>query len=196
MLIRINLMLNRLEGNLMPDAMFYVALFIIILGFITLVSISWPNRRGAPWLPTRLKKARKMLTLANVQPNEIVYDLGCGDGRILVMAARKFGAKAVGIEIDLLRYLWCQFLITILCLRRKVKVIYGDLFEVDISKADVVFCYLLQSTNDKLEEKLIRELHPSTRIVSNNFIFHSLPNIAMDESAIYVYSVGSNPSEN
>jgi SAM-dependent methyltransferase len=180
----------------MPDVMFYIALFIIILGFITLVSISWPNRRGAPWLPTRLKKVRKMLTLANVQPNEVIYDLGCGDGRILVMAARKFGAKAVGVEIDLLRYLWCQFLITILFLRKKVKVIYGDLFKVNISNADVVFCYLLQSTNDKLEEKLINELQPTTRIVSNNYTFHSLPKIAEDESAIYVYSVGRAPSEN
>lgn len=180
----------------MPDVMFYVALFIIILGFITLVSISWPNRRGAPWLPTRLKKVRKMLTLANVQPNEIVYDLGCGDGRVLIMAARKFGARAIGIEIDLFRYLWCQFLITILFLRKKVKVVYGDLFEIDLSKADVVICYLLQSTNDKLEVKLINELQPSTRIVSNTFIFHSLPKIAVDESAIYVYSVGCNTSEN
>lgn len=176
--------------------MFYIALFIIILGFITLVSVSWPNRRGAPWLPTRLKKVHKMLTLAKVQPNEVVYDLGCGDGRVLVMAARKFGAKAVGIEIDLFRYLWCQFLITILGLRKKVKIIYGDLFEIDISKADVVICYLLQSTNDKLEEKLIRELPPTTRIVSNTFIFHSLPKLAMDESAIYVYSVGKKPTEN
>ncbi|NHJ48603.1 MAG: methyltransferase domain-containing protein [Asgard group archaeon] len=175
----------------MPDPSFYFALGVILLAFITLVSIMWANKRGAPWLPTRLKKVRKMLELANVQPGETVYDLGCGDGRTIVMAARRFGANAIGIEIDPMRYLWCQFLITILFLRKKVKVIHGDIFEKDISDADVVFCYLLQSTNDKLEEKLVQELSPETRVVSNTFIFRSLPTIATDKSAIYVYKIGT-----
>ena len=85
----------------MPPVSFYFALIIIILGLLALISISWSNRRGAPWLPTRMKKVRRMLELANVQPGELVYDLGCGDGRVLVTAARRYGAKAVGIEIDL-----------------------------------------------------------------------------------------------
>ncbi|MBN1328138.1 MAG: class I SAM-dependent methyltransferase [Candidatus Heimdallarchaeota archaeon] len=176
----------------MPQPSFWIALGIILLGFFTLVSISWPNRRGAPWVPTRLKKVRKMLLLANVQPGELVYDLGCGDGRVLVMAVREFKARAIGIEIDLIRFLWCQFLISILFLRRKVKVIYGDLFDRDLSDADVVFCYLLQSTNNKLEKKLIEELSPDARVVSNTFYFNGIPMTAMDtEYPIYTYSVGN-----
>ena len=140
-----------------------------------------------------MKKVRRMLEIANVQPNELVYDLGCGDGRIIVMAARKFGARAVGIEIDLSRYLWCQFLITILGLRKKVKVIYGDLFKKDYSDADVLFCYLLQSTNNRLEDKLLEELQPTTRVVSNTFMFHGLTLTNVDaDLGILVYSLGVN----
>ena len=181
----------------MPSTPSMIALGIIILGIITLVSISWPNRRGAPYWPTRMKKVESMLTVANVQPGELVYDLGCGDGRVIVMAARRFKARAVGIEIDLFRFLWCQFLITILGLRRKVRVVYGDLFAKDISEADVVFCYLLQNTNDKLEGKLMNELRPDARVVSNTFLFSALPQIAMDgKSGFYVYNVGVQSEEN
>ena len=174
----------------MENLTFWIAAGIILLGFITLVSISWPNSRGAPYLPTRLKKVEKMLSMANVQSGETIYDLGCGDGRVLVMAARKFDAKAVGVEIDLFRFLWCQFLITILGLRKKIKVIYGDLFKQDLSKADVIFCYLLQSTNDRLEEKLIQEIKQETRIVSNTFVFLGLKKINEDfQDAIHVYKL-------
>jgi len=165
---------------------------IIIIGFILGVSMLWPDIKGAPWLPTRMKKVRKMLELANVQPDELIYDLGCGDGRVIVMAARKFGARAVGVEIDPIRYLWCQFLITILGLRKQVKILYGDLFKKDISDADVVFCYLLQRTNDQLVDKLIMELKPDARIVSNTFVFIELPLIdESQEFSFYVYKIGN-----
>lgn len=149
---------------------------------------AWSHIKGAPWIPTRMKKVREMLSLADIQPDEVLYDLGCGDGRFIVTAARRFDAKTVGIEINLLLYLWCQFLITILGLRRRVKVAYGDFFKHDLSNADVVICYLLQDTNDKLEEKLIQELKPTARVVSNSFIFHRLLVVNEDaDEGIYVY---------
>ncbi len=161
---------------------------IIIIGIIVVVFISWSHIKGAPWIPTRMKKVRKMLSLADIQPDEILYDLGCGDGRIIVTAARRFDAKAVGIEINLLLYLWCQILITMLGLRKRVKVVYGNFFKRDLSNADVVICYLLQDTNDKLEEKLIQELKPTARVVSNSFIFHGLQIANEDtDKGIYVY---------
>jgi predicted RNA methylase len=174
----------------MPDIYFYLTLVIVILAFFALLSILRANKLGAPYLPTPLRKVRKMLTLANVQPGELVYDLGCGDGRFLIVAARRFKAKAIGIEINIIRYLWCQFLITVLFLRKRVKIKYGNLFNHDLSEADVVVCYLLQSTNDRLEDKLINELSQSARVVSNTFTFNSLPAIITDESSIYVYKIG------
>ena len=102
---------------------------LVLLTLLTLVmmaSILWTQSRGAPWVPTSLGKVHDMLAIAGAGPNDLVYDLGCGDGRTLVAAARNFGARAVGIEIDPLRYLWCQILITALGQRGRVKIIYGD----------------------------------------------------------------------
>jgi predicted RNA methylase len=114
--------------------------------------------------------------------------LGCGDGRTLITAARRYGARAVGIEIDPLRYLWCQLLITALLLRGRVMILYGDFFDQDLSGADVVTCYLLQSTNEKLQGKLMQELHPNTRVVSNDFTFPGLQLYRQDTvSEIYLY---------
>lgn len=76
-------------------------LFIVIIISVLLVlisSISWANYKGSPWVPTSFKMVHKMLDLADVKPNELVYDLGCGDGRIAVVAARKYQASVVGIE--------------------------------------------------------------------------------------------------
>ena len=126
----------------MTTSVRFVISGIVIIGIIGCILLAWSHIKGAPWIPTRMKKVRKMLSLADIQPDEILYDLGCGDGRIIVTAARRFDAKAVGIEINLLLYLWCQILITMLGLRRRVKVVYGNFFKHDLSNADVVICYL------------------------------------------------------
>jgi SAM-dependent methyltransferase len=167
-------------------------LVLLVVAIIVLLSMAWTQLRGAPWLPTPLGKVKKMLTLAELQPGEFLYDLGCGDGRILVMAARRFDARAVGIELDPLRYLWCQVLVSVLGLRKRVRIVFGDFFAQDLSAADVVTCYLLQSTNDRLEEKLQRELKQGARVVSHAFTFSSLLQVASDPQAdVYVYAVGS-----
>jgi predicted RNA methylase len=161
----------------------------IIVIFITLYFF-WPMLKGAPWIPTRMKKVRQMLSLADIHPQETLYDLGCGDGRFIINAARKFGVKAVGIELNLFLYLWCQLAITILGLRRKVKIKYGNFFKRDLSDADVVVCYLLPETNNKLEDKLLRELKPTARVISNSFVFNKLPVVNEDvHKGIFVYKV-------
>ena len=145
-----------------------------IQAFLLKVSILWPNKYNSPWVPTPLEEVHKMLQLAEVGPDDLVYDLGCGDGRLVVVAARDYGSRAVGIEIDPLRYLWCQLLITILGLRDRVQIIFGDFFDIDLGDANVVTCYLLPMTNEKLEDKFKQELQTNTRIVSNNFLFSGL----------------------
>ncbi|MGC9779746.1 MAG: class I SAM-dependent methyltransferase [Candidatus Heimdallarchaeota archaeon] len=168
----------------------YILIGIAVIWFIVIVSVSWSIIKGAPYSPTRMEKVHNMLKLTNLKSGELIYDLGCGDGRILITAARHFNAQAVGIEIDPFRYLWCQFLISILRLRKKVRVLYGNLFTLDISEADVVVCYLLQKTNDKLEDKLKEELQSNSRIVSNKFLFSSLTAIHKDsDQGIYVYKI-------
>ena len=122
----------------------------------------------------------------------MVYDLGCGDGRMIIAAARRYGARAVGIELDPLRYAWCQMLITALGLRDRVRIVYGDFYTQDLSDADVMACYLLQSTNNKLQGKFKQELQPDTRVVTNFFTFPELRLISRDdEDKIYLYNLTS-----
>ena len=88
-----------------------------------------------------------------------------------------------------LLYLWCKLLIIVLGLRNRVEIIRGNFFKHNLSNADVVICYLLQETNDKLEEKLLRELKPTARVISNSFLFNKLQVIIEDtEKGIYVYN--------
>ncbi|MFW9879963.1 MAG: SAM-dependent methyltransferase, partial [Candidatus Thorarchaeota archaeon] len=156
---------------------------------IFLLSFSWPLTKGAPWIPTRMRKVRVMLSLANIQPDEILYDLGCGDGRFIIWAARKFKAKAIGIEINPLLYVWCQLVITILGLRRRVQIKYGNFYKCNLSNADVVICFLLPHTNNSLEDKLLRELKPTARVISNSFVFNKLSVVSEDRyEGIYVYN--------
>jgi SAM-dependent methyltransferase len=166
-------------------------LAILVVVVVLVISFSWTNLRGAPWVPSTMETVHKMLTIAEVGPDDVVYDLGCGDGRTIVTAARRYGARAVGIEIDPLRYIWCQALITVLGLRNRVNVIYGNFFNQDLSDANVVTCFLLQSTNNQLEEKFKRELTSGTRVVSNTFTFSELEEVREDgEANLYMYLPG------
>ena len=166
---------------------FAAILLFIIISVIILLSIQWPSLTGAPWWPTPQKKVLRMLEMANVQADEIVYDLGCGDGRVLLTAARRFKARAVGIEIDPLRFLLVQILITIFGLRKRITVKLRNFFEQDLSEADVVFTYLLQDTNNKLFKKLDKELRPGTRIVSHNYSYPGWKLIDEDKSSRFVF---------
>jgi hypothetical protein len=159
-----------------------------VLAVVLMVSILWPHLLGAPWVPTQMKKVHRMLQMAGVGTNDIVYDLGCGDGRTIVTAARRYGARAVGIEVDSLRYVWCQILVAVLGLRGQVRVVFGDFFAQELSGADVVTCYLLQKTNQRLESKLLQELHPGARVVSHDFTFPGLPLEQKDSNyRLYLY---------
>ncbi|RLE68770.1 MAG: SAM-dependent methyltransferase [Thermoprotei archaeon] len=122
-----------------------------------------------PFVPTPEIVIHEMLKLAELKPGEILYDLGCGDGRILMIAAKEFGAKAIGVEIrkDLVEA--CIKNIKKNGLEGKAYVIHGDFFNVDISSADVITLYLLTSVNEKLKPKLKRETKNGVRIVSHDF---------------------------
>ena len=145
-----------------------IDLFLIILLLISL-SIIWPP--GAPWVPAPREKIDKMLKMLKVKPNEVVYDLGSGDGRILIWAAKKFGAKGVGVEIDPLKTFYSHFMLLLFGLNKYAKIIRGDFYKVDLSKANVVTLFLLPETNQKLKDKLQKELRTGSRIVSYAFKF-------------------------
>jgi tRNA A58 N-methylase Trm61 len=155
-----------------------------------LVWIRWSDLVGARWYPTRRRTMRRMLELAEVRPGDTVYDLGSGDGRILIMAAREFGAGGVGIEVDALRHAIARRRVARAGASDAIALVRADFFDVDVGGADVVTLYLRQPTNDRLEEKLADELRPGARIVSNTYTLPTLPLVAADRTLrVYVYEV-------
>ena len=131
-----------------------------------------PQPRRAPdvpYVPTTEEAVQAMLKLADVQKTDIVYDLGCGDGRIVVAAAKTFGAHAVGIDINPVRILEAKDNAKKAGVENLVRFEENDLFEADIHEATVVTLFLLSSVNLKLRPKLLQDLKPGTRVVSNTF---------------------------
>ena len=142
--------------------------------------------------PTRHNIADAMLLLARIQKTDVVYDRGSGDGRIPIIAAQKYGAKGVGIEIEqrLVDLSWQNANEGLVA--DKVKFIVGDFFKADISEATIVTLYLSASINCDLEAKLRTELKPGTRIVSHDFpIGKWTPDeiLKVDEATLFLWTV-------
>ena len=125
--------------------------------------------RDVPFVPTPAKVVDRMLEIAQVGPNDVVYDLGSGDGRIVIAAAKKHGARGVGIDIDPERIREARDNARSAGVSDRVQFREGDLFTADISEATVVTLYLLPRINLELRPKVLSELKPGTRIVSHGF---------------------------
>jgi SAM-dependent methyltransferase len=125
---------------------------------------------STPLLSSPPEVVMRMLELADVGPEDVVYDLGCGDGRILIAAVERFNAKeAVGYEIREDVYEKALEEIAKTNLRRRIRAINGDFFRADLSKATVITVYLDSFANEKLRTKLEKEASPGTRIISHDF---------------------------
>jgi ribosomal protein L11 methylase PrmA len=129
------------------------------------------RRPDVIWLPTEDPVVTAMLKFVNVTKDDVVYDLGCGDGRIVIAAATQFGARGVGIDIDPERIKEANAAAARAGVSSRVTFVVGDLFDpaFKISDATVVTLYLLPSLNARLRPRLQSELKPGTRIVSNAF---------------------------
>jgi SAM-dependent methyltransferase len=127
-------------------------------------------KKDAPYVPTMPEIVDEMLRLANVGRDDVVYDLGCGDGRLVIAAVKRFGAKrGVGVDVDPQLIKESRENARAAGVAKRVKFIEQDLFKTDISKATVVTLYLLPAVNLRLRPKLWTELRPGTRVVSNSF---------------------------
>ncbi|MCS7314573.1 MAG: class I SAM-dependent methyltransferase [Bryobacterales bacterium] len=145
---------------------------LLLLGLVaTLLPAQQEGEKLAPYYPTPETIVEKMLQLAELKPGEKMFDLGSGDGRIVIMAAQKFGADATGVEID--KDLWKQSMdrIKALGLEKRARIILGDIMKQDYSSADVITVYLLPSSNDKIRPLLEKQLKKGARIVAHDFEF-------------------------
>jgi SAM-dependent methyltransferase len=127
------------------------------------------HKPDVPYVPTTDAAVQAMLKLADVKKSDNVYDLGCGDGRIVIAAAKNFGAHGVGIDIDPVRIREARENAKKAGVEAIVKFIEQDLFQADIHDATVVTLFLLPQVNLKLRPKLMSDLKPGTRVVSNTF---------------------------
>ncbi len=152
----------------------------------------------APFVATPTPVVRQMLILADLKPGEILFDLGSGDGRAVIMAAKDFGATSVGVELrdDLAKRALDS--IQKLDLTEKTRIVQKDIFTVNLSAANVVFLYLTTSANEKIKPKLEAELEPGTRVVSHDYeilgwkplkvdTFCENPKLGYPSHTLYVY---------
>jgi predicted RNA methylase len=152
----------------------------------------------APFVPSPMPVVRRMIELAELKPREIFFDLGAGDGRTVIMAAKTFGARSVGVEMreDLSKR--AMSVIHENGLSDRVTIVNGDIFKVDLSAADVVYLYLTTSANEKVKPKLEGELRKGVRIVSHDYevvgwkpvkveTFVENPSLGYPSHTIYLY---------
>jgi len=165
-----------------------ICVLLVVIGII--ITYCYSIFYDVPYVPTPKPIARQMLKMSELKPGELLYDLGSGDGRVLIMAAREFGAKCVGIELNSFRCKLSNWRIKRMGLSNQIKVVRSSFFEADLSKADIVFMYLLPSINEKLKPKLINELKNGARVVTFTFIIKGWNAHKFDdELKIYLYKI-------
>jgi SAM-dependent methyltransferase len=152
-----------------------VAIYQILVLLLSLSSAAGQQKKRpeVPYVPTPENVVAEMLRLAAVNENDVLYDLGCGDGRIVIMAASQLGCRGVGIDIDPRRIEESRKNAALAGVEGRVEFLEMDLFEADIRPATVVTLYLLSGVNLRLRPKLLRELRPGTRVVSHDFDMNS-----------------------
>ena len=161
---------------------------------IACVAVQQPARQpDIFFVPTREAVADEMLTLAGIRADDVVYDLGSGDGRIVMLAAQKYRARGVGIEIDPRLVARAKDAAAESEVLDRVRFIEADLFEADISHATLVTLYLSPRVNERLEPKLKSELRPGTRVVSHQFAIGRWPPEktmrASDGTVLYLWTI-------
>jgi len=145
----------------------YMDLFMLFLIFAIGIPTIYAMIFGAPWVPTPILAVRKMLKLANLKSGDIVYDLGCGDGRLVIEASKTKGVKGIGYEISPIIYIFAT--IRNLIFGFKAKILFKTFWNKDLSDANVIFIYLLPKAMEKLVKKFKKELKPGTKIISYAF---------------------------
>ncbi|RPJ25878.1 MAG: hypothetical protein EHM33_13345 [Chloroflexi bacterium] len=143
-----------------------------------------------PSVPVRPERIYKALKLANLQPNEVLYDLGAGDGRVLFMAAREFGAKAVGIEVGPVQCAWIWLRAAASGFGKQIQVRWGNFYKADLREADVVFVYATSKEALKLAPHLEKQLKQGARVVSISADFPEWEPSAFDNrDLVFIYEM-------
>jgi ribosomal protein L11 methylase PrmA len=175
-------------------------IFLYMVELPTILLICWllilagmvilPIFFGAPWHPLMPGTIRRILRFTEVQPGETLCDLGCGEGRVLITAAKEFSARAIGVEIDPLKTLLARLLRKINGVDDRVNIVRGNLFDFDPGSADVLYLYLTHQAMDKLFPDILKKLKPSVRIVSYRFCLRGMtPKKVSEDKTLFLYQL-------
>jgi hypothetical protein len=168
-------------------------LFLLLSLLLIVVGWTWylvPAFYGLPSVHTRRERARAALRLARLQPGETLYDLGAGDGRVLVIAAREFGAQAVGLEVGPVQCAAAWINARLHRVADRVQVRWGDFFKADLSPADVVFVYATSTQAARLQQQLAAQLRPGARVATISFDFPGWEPAAFDKNElVFLYEM-------
>jgi len=181
----------------MNKALLLLPLMLALTATLATAQETTLRRPDVIFVPTPQNVVDAMLELAKVGPGDVVYDLGCGDGRLVITAAKR-GARGVGIDINPERIEESQVNAREAGVTDRVEFRNEDLFEADISQATVVTLYLLRSLNLKLQPKLFRDLKPGTRIVSHSFDmgdWEPEEEMSVEGRRIYFWTIPENAAE-
>lgn len=171
-----------------------VGLILLILAVVFWVPyVSRTTKFGAPFVPLEPEVIEEVMKLAEIKKDDIFYDLGSGDGRVVIAAALRGAKEVYGIEIDTLRVFYSRLWLKLLRLKN-AKIIKADFRKVDLSRATVVNMFLLQSTNEELKSKLQKELKKGTRVISEAFTLPGWKLVKVSPNGpiygpIYLYAV-------
>ena len=140
----------------------------LLIGLILVVIATglYSSITTAPFVPSNKKIIEEALKLAELKEGEVLYDLGCGDGKVLIIGAKKFKAQTIGYELSFLRYLITKANILMNGCKNKAKVYFQDLYQADLSQADAIYIWLTPKAYPKLKEKFNKELKIGTRVVA------------------------------
>jgi len=180
---------------IMNDVLILTSFF--FFGLLFILSALWilvPAFYGLPSRPTHPNRIRKALKLANLQPDEILYDLGSGDGRVLIIAAREFDAKAVGVEIGPVQHAFSWLRVLYNGIRHRVRIEAGNFYKSDVREADVVFIYATSTEVAKLASHLEKQMKPGSRVVSISADFPEWePSMFDEHELIFIYEMPPKP---
>lgn len=162
---------------------------VLLIGFFLLLAaiVVLPAFFGAPWHPLTTSTLRRILDFAEVQPGDKVYDLGSGDGRILIEAARRYDAHGVGVEIDPIKVWMSRLLARIAGVADRVRIVRRSVYGFDCSDADILYLHLSHQMLDRLFPEILNRLKPSVKIVCYKFCPRRMTPDKVDGSNLYLY---------
>ena len=169
----------------MEWTIFLLGVLIILAGMVVL-----PIFAGAPWHPLLPGTIRRILNFAELKPGETLLDLGCGEGRVLIKAAKEHSANGIGVEIDPIKIGLARLLAKWKGVDDQVSIIRANIFDFDPKDADVVYLYLTHQAMDKLFPEILKKLKPTVRIVSYRFYIRGMsPEKVSADKTLFLYQL-------